>query len=408
MNIGVFILWFAYWTLQIFLASYLLQPLILLLIYFGKKIAARKDVAVRKSTIRQNYQFAIVITAHQETTYLPPIIDSLLKQVYPYFNVYIVADDCDTSQLLFEDPRINILSPPVPLNNKSKSIRYALERFKDEDEILVIFDPDNLVHPGFLTELNKWYNMGYLAVQGCLYSKNTGGAYEKMDGAGALFNNFMDRDMRFLLGFSVNIWGCGISVDRQVYKKIIYTEKSRTGGFDKHMQVEIAKNVPRIGYAGKAILYDEKVSNGQTLERQRTRWIYAYFKFFGEATALLAEGMLRGNLNLFYFGYNLVRPPYFLQLSLACLLIWLNWSVYPGLSLLWMLILSAFILSFIFIVMISTAGGSVSKGIWYMPLFFYHQVRSLFKIRMSKHTFLKTEHSRILYIDDLLKHAPHP
>jgi glycosyltransferase involved in cell wall biosynthesis len=398
MNIGVFILWYIYWAFQIFLASFLIQPSILLLIYLVKKIVAFKSVAGRKTTIRKNYQFAVVITAHQETTYLPPIIDSLLKQVYPHFNVYIVADDCDTSLLHFEDPRIHILSPAVPLNNKSKSIRYALERFSDEDEILVIFDPDNLVHPGFLTALNTWYNKGYLAVQGSLHSKNTGGAYEKMDGAGALFNNFMDRDMRSLLGFSVNIWGCGISVDSQIYKKIIYNEKSRTGGFDKQMQVEIAKNVPRIGYAGGAILYDEKVSNGQTLERQRTRWIYAYFKFFGEAAALLVEGILRGDLNLCYFGYNLVRPPYFLQLATGALLIWL---------IAWMIILSAFILSFIIIVMISASGRTVSKGIWYMPLFFYHQVRSLFKIRMSKHTFLKTEHSRVLYIDDLLKHAPH-
>ena len=158
-------------ALQVLLASFLLQPFILLSIDIGMKLFAPPLRAVRKPTIRKKYRFGIVITAYRETDFLLPIIDSLVRQTYPHFQVYIVADDCDTSRLRFEDPRITLLSPPVSLNSKNRSIAYAMEYFSDADEVLVIFDPDNLVHPRYLEILNTWYNRGYLAVQGNLRQK---------------------------------------------------------------------------------------------------------------------------------------------------------------------------------------------------------------------------------------------
>ena len=111
--------------------------------------------------------------------------------------------------------------------------------------MLVIFDPDNLVHPDFLRILNTWYNKGYQAVQGKLQSKNKGSIYAQLD-LGVLVGNFLERDVRSMLGLSVNIWGCGVSVKKEVYQKIIYDGKSRMGGFDKYMQTEIAKNQPPV------------------------------------------------------------------------------------------------------------------------------------------------------------------
>jgi glycosyltransferase involved in cell wall biosynthesis len=400
------ILWTCYIIVQAFLASFLIQPFILLLIYGGRKIFVRKEEDIYITPIKKNYHFGVIITAHREIAFIPPIVDSLLKQTYYNFNVYIVADDCDISTLHFQDPRVHLLKPPLPFNTNSKSINYAVDHFHDADEIMVLFDPDNLVHPRFLEVLNIYYNKGYKAAQGNLYSKNAVGTYEKIDSAGVVFNNFIDRDIRSVLGFSVNIWGCGVSVDRKVYEKINYDNRSQMGGFDKHMQAEIAKNIPCIAYAKEAILYDEKVSDGKNLEKQRTRWISAYFKFLGDAFSLFFSGIRRFDLNLTYFGYNLIRPPYFLQVLIAILFIKINFWVHTKLCVAWILILTVFILSVISIVEMRTSDKKVSKGIWYMmPLFFYHQVRSFFKLKMNKHSILKTEHSKILYIDDLLKHG---
>lgn len=399
MTTVITILWVLYIALQVFLASFLIQPIVLLLLYALAKAFSRHRPPPAPG---KNYQFAIIITSHQDTTFLRPIVDSLQKQDYPHFNAYVVADDCDTGDLSFNDPRIHLLVPPEALHSKTKSIRYALQHFKDTDEVLVIFDPDNLVHPQFLEVLNNWYNRGYKAVQGNLSSKNTEGTYEKMDSIGAIFNTFIDRDSRTALGLSVNIWGTGVSVDRKLYEKIIYDSRSQVGGFDKRMQSEIAKNVHRIGYAADAILYDEKVGDAGNLEKQRNRWIRAYFKFFPEALDLFFIGFKKFDFNLAYFGYNLTRPPYFLQIITALFFVVLNFFVSTPLCIAWIIALALFAMSFILIGM--TQGKGSSKGVWYMPLFFYHQVKSFFKLSKSKNSFLQTGHSKVLYIDDLLKH----
>jgi cellulose synthase/poly-beta-1,6-N-acetylglucosamine synthase-like glycosyltransferase len=402
MNEGLIVLLVLYLILQVLVAFFLIQPFLLLLIYaVGRMIGIRPPVTPRDA-VTKDYRFGILITAHQETDFIPPIIDSLLKQTYAAFNVYVVADDCDISQLHFTDPRINILVPPLPLNDQTASLQFGLRHFDDRDEVLVIFDPDNLVHPNFLQVLNAWYNKGYRAVQGNLQSKNKEGIYARIDSMGMLLGNFVERDMRSMLGLSVNIWGCGVSVHREVYQKIIYDAKSRMGGFDKHMQAEIVKDVDRIAYARSAIVYDEKVDDDYNFERQRIRWIAAYFKFLGKAFGLLLAGIRKRDFNLAYFGLNLIRLPYFLLLIMAVCIAMTDWPIDPALTEAWALILSLFLLSFIVIVLINTAGRSIAKSIWYIPLVFYHQLRALFKLGIHKKSLLKTEHTKVLYIDEIL------
>jgi cellulose synthase/poly-beta-1,6-N-acetylglucosamine synthase-like glycosyltransferase len=369
MREALIVLLYLYLGLQVILASWLVQPFILLLLHgIGKIIGVSPShiptigpVHSPTDASEKDFTFGILITAHQQTDFLPPIVDSLLKQTYTRFNVYIVADDCDISQLNFPDPRIHVLVPGSPLHDQVASLQYGLRHLAERDEVLVIFDPDNLVHPNFLYTLNSWYNQGYQAVQGNLQSKNKEGVYAQLDSLGVLMGNFLERDVRSMLGLSVNIWGCGISVKKEVYQKIIFDAKSRTGGFDKHMQTEIARNVSRIGYAREAIVYDEKVDDGYNFERQPIRWIAAT-----------------------------------------------DWLIYPMLTHAWLVILALFFLSIVTIIVMLAEGRSLSKALLFIPLLFYHQLRALFRIRVSRRSHLKTHHSKILYIDDILRNPAHP
>lgn len=397
------LLLYIYFGLQIILASWLIQPFFLLVIHAIWKMTGFRQARAPSATPAKDYTFGILITAHQQTDFLPPIVDSLLKQIYTRFNVYIVADDCDISPLNFTDPRIRVLVPPSALHDKVASLQFGLRHLAEKDEVLVIFDPDNLAHPDFLGTLNTWYNMGYEAVQGNLQSKNNEGIYAKLDSLGVLMGNFVEREARSMLGLSVNIWGCGVSVKKEVYEKIIYDAKSRTGGFDKHMQTEIARKVDRIGYASEAIVYDEKVDDGYNFERQRIRWIAAYFKFLGEAFRLLLTGLRNRDFNLIYFSYNLIRLPWFLLLLFVCSIAATDWLIYPLLTHIWLVVLALFFLSFVTITAMRKEGRSASRGLLFIPVLFYHQVRALFRIRAGSRSMLKTGHSKIIYIDDILR-----
>ena len=389
-------------ALQFILSIHLILPLVLLVIYSVYKILKAGKKVTLKGPYQKSYKLGVIVTAHRETTFIPPIVDSLLKQTYKNFEVYVVADDCDITDLHFDDNRVHILKPQQALNTNTKSIQFAIDHFSRDCEVMVLFDPDNLVHPKFLETLNYYYNAGYKAVQGNLMSKNLEGTYEKMDSVGVVFYNFVDREVRSLLGLSVNIWGCGVSVLTDIYKRICYDNNSLMGGFDKRMQAEIGKAVPQLAYAPEAILFDEKVSDSKNLEKQRIRWIKAYMNFLGDAFMVFLQGAKRGNFNQMYFGFNMLRPPYFLQILIAFAFIGLDYFVNPFMFHYWLIALSAFFVGFFTIIFVRSPRG-ISKGIFYMPLFFCHQVKALCKLKLNKTSILKTEHCKVVYIDDMLK-----
>lgn len=405
MNTLLLMLWYTYIFLQVCFATFLLQPIFLLIIFAVKKVVKPGKKHQELTRNQKNYRFGVIVTAHKDSKFIHPIVDSLLQQTYPCFNVYVVADGCDPATLpRFTDLRIHLLVPPQPMNSNTRSIRYALEHFQPADEVMVIFDPDNLVHNRFLEVLNRYYNKGYEAVQANMLAKNADTLYERIDSVGAIFNNFVDREVRNELNLSVNTWGCGVSVKRAVYEKIRYDQRSTFGGFDKYLQSEIVKSIPRLAYAQEAIFYDEKIGSAESLEKQRSRWIRAYFKFLPDAFGVFFTGIGRRNFNMAYFGYNLIRPPYFLQILVSLLLAGVNLLVAPVLSLGWFIVLALFLLSFTLVILIRKKNRSVLQGFWFAPLFFFHQLRSLLKIGRNKKSILKTDNTKVLYIKDMFGH----
>jgi len=408
------IVWAFCLVIQVIAASYLVQPFVLLLLYAFQrsrgKIPGRTPVTPPAASsfapsVRQ-FQFGIIITAHAETDFIPPIVDSLLKQTHPFFNVYVVADNCNIDQLDYTDSRIHILSPLRPLNSQVASLEYGFRHFDEKDEICLIFDPDNLVHPLFLEVLNSWYNAGYLAVQGNIKAKNEQGVYARIDTLGMQFGSFVDRVSRSALNLSVHICGCGISVHRTIYERIIYDEKSLTGGFDKHLQADLAVHVPRIAYAADAIFYDEKVDDAQDFEKQRIRWIAAYFKFLGKAFSVFRTGFRKQDINLLSFGYNLMRPPYFLLLIFAVSMCAIDFFISPLLGQSWLVVLAVFTFSFLTIGSLDNGDRSFFKSIVFIPVLVYHQLRAFYKLSAGRRKLMQTRHTKVMYIEDLLEKTP--
>jgi hypothetical protein len=78
----------------------------------------------------------------------------------------------------------------------------------------------------------------------------------------------------------------------------------------------------------------------------------------------------------------------------------------PAFGEVWFIGLLLFSASFTIIVTRLAADKSTPGSILYIPLIFYHQFRALFKIRTYRKTLLKTEHSRKIYINEILTDAP--
>jgi cellulose synthase/poly-beta-1,6-N-acetylglucosamine synthase-like glycosyltransferase len=395
------VLFYIFLVIQLVIAFYLLQPFFLWCLHYLKKLIwPYKSPINKKPLINKDFDFAAIITAHQDIRFIPPLVDSLLKQKYQNFHVYVVADACDITDLHFNDERVSLLKPEKDFNAKIKSIQFAVSHFVRTHDALVIFDSDNLVHPGYLSVLNKYFQQGYRAVQTQMLSKNTTTVYSRLDSIGHIYHTFLERQMRMELGLSAHILGLGIAIDIELYKEIMY--KDRLGGFDKKLQADIVKRIPRLAYAEEAIVYDEKVDDGKTLEKQRTRWIFTYFHYFKTNWDLFFTGIKRFNINLVYFGLIVLRPPLFIVVGSALLFGLVNLFIEPVYSLIWVGILFTYVLSFILIVLTQSKQKGMAEALFFVPVFVLRQVKALLKVKQAGKSFLKTEHTKVLYIEDIL------
>lgn len=398
MNI-VYTIWH---LIELWMAIYLLIPFMLLIVYLFKKWKrAPYDVSKQPDIHDKNFDFAAVITAHKSSLLVPALVDSLLKQQYECFTIYVVADGCVVDASQFNDPRVIICKPSFPLNAKIKSIDFAIRNFIREHDALIIFDSDNLVHPKFLSVVNQYFRKGFRAVQGNLQPKNSDSRFAQMDAMGDLFHNFTEREARMELGFSSAIWGSGIAIETALYRGIVYGHEF--GGFDKRMQADLVRQIPQLAFAREAILYDEKISNGASLKLQRTRWIYAYFKHVGLGWEVFREGLKRKNANLIFFGFANIRPPFFLLCLFGCFVCVLNYTTIPALFYVWLIVLGLFALSFLLIVFIKSRDKKMILNVFLLPVFIIYQLAALFNIRKAGKAFLKTEHHKLVHIEDLLR-----
>jgi len=391
-----------WWFLQLVFGVYMIIPFLFVLLYLLLKLFGVKTPFQRKPILTdKNFDFALIVTAHQELRFVYPLIDSIIKQSYKNFIVYLVADDCAGQEISFEDPRIRVIKPETPLHSKIKSIKYGISKFDCKPDALIILDADNLIHPSFLETMNQYFRKGYRVVQAEFKPKNIDTDFARMDAIGDMFNFFVERDMRMRLGISSAIWGAGVAMDIDLYNAVEY--KDFLGGFDKKLQYYLVLNTHRIAYAEEAILFDEKISSGASLENQRTRWISSYFKYFKESFLLFFKGLFSFNFNLMYFGYILLRPPLFIVLGLSGLFMVLNFFISPVLFWSWVGIWVSFFVAFAAIILIKGKDPRFLGTFFKLPLFMWRQVLALLKIKKAKKSFLKTQHSSLVYIDELLK-----
>jgi cellulose synthase/poly-beta-1,6-N-acetylglucosamine synthase-like glycosyltransferase len=387
---------------QLLLAFYIAIPLLCLLTYFFFKLFRIKTASERKKTVNSHqFEFGIIVTVHQDTKFISPILDSIERQHHKNYHVYVVADDCTSEVLEFQSEKVTILLPESALNSKIKSIKYAINSFKKQCDAIVILDADNLIHPSFLRVMNNYFQKGYKVVQAHFKAKNADSHFARMDAIGDFFNFFIEREVRAMVGFSATIWGSGIAIDYTIYKEVTYTDY--LGGFDKKLQAYLVQRVDQIAYAPDAILFDEKISSGSSLENQRTRWISSYFKYFNECFSIFFNGVRKVNPNLVYFGLNTLRPPLFITLGLAFLVAIINYFLNPIHFYIWLSLLFSFFFSFICIVLIKGKDWRYLKTVLLLPLFVVRQILALLKIKKAKKSFLKTENQRVVYIEDLLK-----
>jgi len=380
---------------QLIIGFNLVLPVFLLLVQFVKRKVYNKKSSIDK------YDYAIIVTAYQQTTLLPGVVKSILNLNYNNYIVYVVADNCDITGLNFNSDKVILLKPEEILAGNTKSHFYAIERFIRPHQLLTIIDSDNLVDTEYLNELNVFFDANFLAVQGVRKAKNLNTSYACLDEAGDIYYRFIDRKLLFDSGSSASLAGSGMAFKTSFYIECLDELLIEGAGFDKVLQMEILNRNRRIAFAEKAIVYDEKTSKSQQLVKQRARWINTWFKHAGKGVQLVFKGLLTLNWNQLLCGLVFSRPPLFIIAGLSMVSILIAILYQPQMLFFWGTALICFFSVFILSLNYFNAPKVIYKALTKVPVFMLLQVLSLLKAKRANEISTATVHYHDSSIEEI-------
>ncbi|MGQ7853182.1 glycosyltransferase [Pedobacter sp. WC2501] len=377
------------YILGIIICFYLVFPMMLFLCW---KLSVNPTKPVNPGSNQRDY--GIILTAYEQVDFVADAVRSLLDMDYVNFRIYVVADNCKPSEaLIFTDDRIEVLFPESILASNTASHFYAIEHFTRQHETILIMDSDNLAHPQLINELNRYFELGFRAVQGLRSAKNLETTIACLDAARDIYYHFYDGRVIFDLGSSATLAGSGMAFDSQLYVSMLKDIDIKGAGFDKVLQARLIASGERIAFAQHAIVYDQKTSAPKQLISQRSRWITTWFKYFKFGFSILYQGIAHTNLNQFIFGTVLLRPPLFIFLSLAVLLMVISIFTSQVLAIVILFSLIIYVISFLIPVLSKTTDKKIRKALVFIPKFMFYQFVSLARSIVSDKSNVATRHS---------------
>ena len=375
--------------LQILVGIHLVFPLVLYGLYRLRRGTPSKPSGI---SAEKEADYALIVTAYQQTHQLRDVIESLLRLRYSRYHIYVVADNCDASVLAFNHPRVLVLRPETVLASNTKSHFYAIQRFIRSHERLVIIDSDNRVDPDLLTRMNAVFNLGFQAVQGVREAKNLDTDLACLDAARDIYYHFYDGKLLFGAGSSATLAGSGMAFTVPLYEQCLGHLTIEGAGFDKVLQAEILKRGHRIAFATEAIVYDEKTTGARQLVGQRARWINTWFRYFTFGFEILGKGISGRNWNQFLFGIVLLRPPLFMFLAASLFFMAVNLVIDPAVTLLWLGGLLLFVLGFLLALRKSSTDRRIYAALYQIPRFVWYQIAALLNARRANQRSVATRH----------------
>lgn len=256
----------------------------------------RGDVKLPKA--RKNHRYAFFIAAHNEESVIANLVQSIREQDYPseLIDTFVVADACTdkTAERAREAGAIVYERNDLARKGKSWVMDYGFDRILNEYpgkyEAFFVFDADNLLSPGYVKEMNKVFDAGYLVSTSYRNSKNFDSSW--ISSAYALW--FL-REAKFLNNSRMSLGtGCAISGSGwMVSAKIV----QGMHGWDFHTLTEdiqfstfCAANGIQIAYA-PAEFYDEQPLTFSASWTQRMRWTKGFYQVFFSYVGDLFHGI---------------------------------------------------------------------------------------------------------------------
>ena len=251
---------------------------------------------------KKNHKFAVLISARNEENVIGELIESIHSQNYPeeLVDIYVVADNCTDSTAdvarrggarVYERNDTTHVGKGYAINFILKKIytEYAYEKY----EGFIVFDADNILDRNYIKEMNAVFDSGYGIVTSYRNSKNYDSNW--ISAASSLWFLREARylnNSRMILGNSCAISGTGFLISDKIIRKnkgwryYLLTE-------DIEFTISNVINGETVGYADKAVIYDEQPTKLSQSFRQRSRWAKGFYQVFLKYGAKLFKSIFK-------------------------------------------------------------------------------------------------------------------
>jgi cellulose synthase/poly-beta-1,6-N-acetylglucosamine synthase-like glycosyltransferase len=388
MKIVLSIFYFLEWiVLGYFLIS------VLYLFFFSFVGLFRKKSKNVKSDFYRN--ILVLIPAFKEDLVIDEVIEDALKQEYPAssYHIKVIADSLshETLQSL-KNRSVDIVEVSFVESTKSKAIRYALANTENIFDVIVILDADNIMAPDFLSKMNNGFANGYKIIQGHRIAKNTDTNFALMDAISEEINNHIFRQGHRAAGFSSALIGSAMGFEFDLFKQLM-DGIDAIGGFDKELELKIAKKKIKIEYLNEAFVLDEKVQNASKFTKQRRRWLAAQFFYLKrDIIPSFIDLFTKGNVEYFNKAFQFLLPPRILLLGTVTLINIFVLIFQIGNIRGWVFVLILTYLVFLFSIPLSFYNSRTLKVIFDLPKGYFWMIISLLKSRNANREYIHTIH----------------
>lgn len=341
---------------------------------------------------------ALIIPAYREDNVILEVVQSALKQQYPKnsFDIVVVADHFlpETLQKLSRYS-ITLLANDFKISTKSRAINYAFNNINNNYDIALILDADNIMSNDFLSTINQSFASGYKVVQGHRTAKNQNTNFAILDSISEEINNSIFRKGFRNLNFSSALIGSAMAFDFSMFKSMM-KEIEIVGGFDKEIEMRLARKRIKVEYLPDTYVYDEKVQNAEVFTSQRRRWLSAQIHFFGRNFfPSLKTLFTEGNFEYFVRAMIYIQLPRVLLLAVLVFMIPFSFLINTPDSwkIAWVLAFILNIFVFLFAIPSKFYNFSCFKAVLTLPKGIFMMIKSLISYKKGNKKFIHTKHN---------------
>ncbi len=251
---------------------------------------------------KNRHRYGIVVCARNEEKVIGNLIDSIHKQSYlaEYMEIFVVADNCsDATADICRAKGCTVYERNDPAHaRKGYAMQFLFEQIRrdrglDSFDGYVVFDADNLLHPNFMTELNKAFDTGAGVVVGYRNTKNFDTNFISAGYAIHFMASVVTYHRpRVWLKSSTHIAGTGYVIASRLlkdgWKYTCLTE-------DTQFTMNTVAAGEYIAFCEEAEFFDEQPYELRVMARQRIRWIKGrMYSFFSTCLNLIRGIFTKG------------------------------------------------------------------------------------------------------------------